>query len=348
LWGGLQSLEFEVDVEKDENGLGIDVASLEVGKLLISRIKVGPLLMWNKHHPEQGIYAGDRIKQVNGEEGTAEELIKLIKSLRSLRLTIVRLYEFKVSVVRDGKLGMDVAQYANSLRILNVGAGPFQAWNSRCACDVDVRAGDHLIEVNGIRGTCIELLDAIQAIAQGTLEVLFIRGHPRDASRKHRLARVHAIAAEAAQQITEASLGPIIWPDSQDQAASEGPPPPDRFFGDAVPPARMAPEAKQAKQAALRPVAPWPSLVAEAVPVAPAAGSPMLPSIPKRTLTLPALNRDMYSPTAYHPGGRAASESPGGWRSPLALFGLGSTKAFFGGEEAEESQPKPDVIADMV
>jgi len=177
--------EFEVTVVKNGEELGLDVLQQDWQTLLISRVKDGPLMEWNLSHPERSVCQGDRIIEVNGQRGNSEELIAAIRGGRSLHLMVRRLLEFCVTVWRPvggagSRLGLEVAQQARCLRILQVTDGLLRRWNAGVAFDLRVQAGDSVIEVDGIRGTSAELLWAIQRNEQEQLQLVVVRGRPPD------------------------------------------------------------------------------------------------------------------------------------------------------------------------
>mmetsp|Transcript_72609 Transcript_72609/g.163069 ORF Transcript_72609/g.163069 Transcript_72609/m.163069 type:complete len:237 (-) Transcript_72609:32-742(-) len=68
-----------VGAVKEVGGLGIDMSCKEdTAGLLIRSVREGPLLRWNKEHPDQALRPGDRIMSVNGKTGdpSALELAK--------------------------------------------------------------------------------------------------------------------------------------------------------------------------------------------------------------------------------------------------------------------------------
>lgn len=201
-YGGQHFIEFEASLEKGADGLGIDVQSgvadgPNADTLLITRIKIGAIMMWNRVNPENPIQVGDRIGQVNGVRGLPSEMIQVIKNTKLLRIRFLRLVEFTVSVNTYGRLGIDIAQHAHSLRVLSVGHGPIGDWNARQTPDFEVRAGDHIVEANGVRGKCDTILKTIKQHAvtsaqedgegeTSELQLVFIRGPSRVRSRARR------------------------------------------------------------------------------------------------------------------------------------------------------------------
>lgn len=180
---GPRVIEFVVRVEKDESEVGVDVLQHDSETLLINRVKSGPILRWNRSHPELSVRQGDRIVEVNFWRGNSNRMISLMRSERSLRLVLRRLVEVRVMVERpdSGLLGLEIAQAARSLKILRVGDGPFKRWNQSVTFDLQVQPTDNIIEVNGIRGTCHQLLEAIRSGCGGQqLELVLVRTRPPD------------------------------------------------------------------------------------------------------------------------------------------------------------------------
>mmetsp|Transcript_20503 Transcript_20503/g.56908 ORF Transcript_20503/g.56908 Transcript_20503/m.56908 type:complete len:718 (-) Transcript_20503:154-2307(-) len=159
-----QAYDFEVVIEKGANELGVDVVKHDAETLLISRITAGPVMVWNCANPQLCVRNGDRIVAVNDQRGDSELLIELIRTQNRLKLSLRRLLQIRVTVRRNesGRLGINIAQHRRSLRILHISPGPFHLWNARVPLDLHVQTSDHIVEVNGVRGTATELLQAIE------------------------------------------------------------------------------------------------------------------------------------------------------------------------------------------
>lgn len=233
--GNHSELEFEVDVERGEQALGIDVIHQDPQHLFISRVNVGPLLLWNRLHPGKAVRPGDRIVTVNGQSGASDVLVEHVRASQSLRMGIKRILQFTVTVPKTAKLGLEVAQEEGSLRMLHIGPGPFLDWNSKAGLDQQVRQGDHLVEANGVRGTAPELLVSIRSSVD-TVEVVMRRG--KDTGPLRRATRLSASmlasaqaalappAQEAASEHEAALLQPAQEVASEDEAER---PPRDGF-----------------------------------------------------------------------------------------------------------------------
>jgi len=377
---GQPSVEFEVDLDKQDGGLGLDVYSSTTDKLLISRIKMGIVLMSNRENPDKAIWPGDQIRKVNGSEGSAHELTEMVKASRRVLLTIFRQIEYRVTVIKRGRLGLDVAQYANSLRILSILEGPFQAWNEKAPTEEEVRTGDHLVEVDGIRGTCTELLSYIKGTADGSsLKIVFVRGSGRRQSASR-------------DQATSAGKASASGSPSQQMAITSSMQPRPSAASSNSTPAQLSPPLKS--------VAPWAGLSNPGASQTPqnAAGQPtrrrskgsskrmdatrsddstsekatktlLLPPLQARNAMTASSSQEQGTPTSahrppiLHPAtgqaigptrsrdGATPSAMDGGWRSPLASFGLNIGSPFRRGSPNEamaQEEPSFDVVADMV
>lgn len=160
--GDEKEVEFEIAIERGEGQqLGVDVVHQD-WTLVIGRVNAGLVAVWNRAHPDRCVRPGDLIVDVNGVRGTSERLTDTIRREVSLRVRIRRLLEFSVLVRKAGRLGIDVASHERSLRVLNIGAGPFHQWNARVGMDRQIRVGDHVVEANSRRGTAAELLTTIR------------------------------------------------------------------------------------------------------------------------------------------------------------------------------------------
>jgi len=173
------SRDFQVDIERDDpdEELGLEIAQdHESGRgLRICRVKAGPVRRWGKAHPERRVTIGDLIVAVDGQEGTAQELVERIRGSPSMRLTIRRFNEFDVCVQTEGKLGIDVGFTENSMQVLSLANdGRIEEWNATASWEAKVRLGDHIVEVNGLRSNSDELLKALKS-SQRPMQLVFQR-----------------------------------------------------------------------------------------------------------------------------------------------------------------------------
>jgi hypothetical protein len=165
--GKEKELTFEVELVKGQDGpqrLGVDVLH-DVGTrgLLVRRINGGLVQAWNDTNPSQSVHVGDRIIEVDGNCGSGEVLIQHVRDAGSpLKLVLARLQEFEITLSKAGSLGIEVVQHPRSLVILSINAGPVAEWNTNNTVDVEVRLGDHIVEVNGKGGTALELLTRVR------------------------------------------------------------------------------------------------------------------------------------------------------------------------------------------
>eukprot|EP00440_Ansanella_granifera_P027593 gb/GFBE01029976.1/.p1 GENE.gb/GFBE01029976.1/~~gb/GFBE01029976.1/.p1 ORF type:complete len:301 (+),score=36.83 gb/GFBE01029976.1/:1-903(+) len=158
-------LEWQVALSKDGQELGIDVLQHEKDNLRVTKIKAGLIQMWNRQNRDQAVRPGDRIYAVNGETGNADWIISAIRSSSNeVVLGVRRLLWLRLEIVREpaGTLGIDVASHSRHLQVLKIRSGPLLDYNNEADCDRQVRANDHIVEVNGVRGTAEDLLKAIR------------------------------------------------------------------------------------------------------------------------------------------------------------------------------------------
>jgi len=186
-------LEFEVTLAKNGDELGIDVLQPDPGTLLVNNIKAGPMMSWNQMHPDLSVRPGDRIFAVNGLTGSAEDLIREVRNNEMLILGIRRIMWMEIQLKKEpgGKLGIDVAQHADHLRILRLRPGPFLDWNNESTFDRQVRVSDKIVEVNGARGSAQDLLQAINNASE-TMSVLIQHTSRSELSPDDRLGRQRA------------------------------------------------------------------------------------------------------------------------------------------------------------
>eukprot|EP00931_Biecheleriopsis_adriatica_P097206 TRINITY_DN70954_c0_g1_i1.p1 TRINITY_DN70954_c0_g1~~TRINITY_DN70954_c0_g1_i1.p1 ORF type:complete len:312 (-),score=61.65 TRINITY_DN70954_c0_g1_i1:46-981(-) len=161
--------EWEVQLHRNGEELGIDVLQHETDNLRVNKIKAGVMWRWNAQNPGLAVRPGDRIFSVNGQRGNAEELISAIRGCEDVRLGVRRVTWLRLDICRQSEgapLGIDVASHSNYLRILNIRRGPFQDYNSSVSFERRVHPSDQVWEVNGTRGKSDALLQAIRSAGQ--------------------------------------------------------------------------------------------------------------------------------------------------------------------------------------
>jgi len=169
--------EFEVELMRGspEQPLGLDVVHHDSSTLLVSRINAGPVVLWNRLNPERSVQAGDQIVAVDGQRGSSDFLVQNVRACASPRLGLRQVLEFEVAVPKVERLGLEVCQMDQSLRLLLIGPGPFHEWNAKAGAHHTLRLGDHIVEANGVRGAAPDLLASIRG-SQETVRVVVRRG----------------------------------------------------------------------------------------------------------------------------------------------------------------------------
>ncbi|CAK9099526.1 unnamed protein product [Durusdinium trenchii] len=104
----------------------------------------------------QAIRMGDRIWKVNGQTGTADELLTMLAAESRLQLEIHRCQEKEFHIEKKGKsLGLQLAvtEKACCLTVEKISAaGVVAALNEHAAPDRQIRVHDKIISVDGVRG----------------------------------------------------------------------------------------------------------------------------------------------------------------------------------------------------
>eukprot|EP00930_Biecheleria_cincta_P057170 TRINITY_DN43143_c0_g1_i1.p1 TRINITY_DN43143_c0_g1~~TRINITY_DN43143_c0_g1_i1.p1 ORF type:complete len:131 (-),score=25.22 TRINITY_DN43143_c0_g1_i1:137-529(-) len=88
--------------------------------------------------------------------------------------------EFEVVIRKTGehRLGLDISEVdGKALKVWKVKPGLISEWNKSKTADMQVRAGDSMIAVNGKRGSIEDLLDLIAgSTEEEDVSLLFTRG----------------------------------------------------------------------------------------------------------------------------------------------------------------------------
>lgn len=184
----VEKVEFTVIMEKTTDALGVDVIKSLSSVLVVGNVKPGPLLDWNTLHPDLKVMPSDHIFEINGHGGSHEALIRAARGHGRLEMRIRRYATGvadspEIRIVLAGpikSLGLDVTTRRNSLKVINIReGGPIHEWNSTAAEESQVKRGDRLLQVNNLRGTPQQLIQAVKSSTAQTV-LIFSPGSPAD------------------------------------------------------------------------------------------------------------------------------------------------------------------------
>merc|ERR1719262_364546 len=72
--------KWHADVKKGVGGLGMILRKNSSGDCVVGDLREGGAVNeWNRRHPQQAFQRGDRVLSVNGQSGTAQEIIAAVK-----------------------------------------------------------------------------------------------------------------------------------------------------------------------------------------------------------------------------------------------------------------------------
>mmetsp|Transcript_16578 Transcript_16578/g.35008 ORF Transcript_16578/g.35008 Transcript_16578/m.35008 type:complete len:263 (+) Transcript_16578:98-886(+) len=172
-------LEFLVTLVKDEalDDIAIDIDSSDGLTLLVMQVRPGLVQLWNKTHWDlhQDVRVYDRIVEVNGVRGDAADLLRAMRSDRTVDLMVKRPVEYRIEVTKEASpfasLGVIVDDRdGRTLRVEHVlEGGLLDQWN-KTHWQVPVRTNDRIVAVNGVCGDSGQLLERVRL--EGTLEVV--------------------------------------------------------------------------------------------------------------------------------------------------------------------------------
>jgi len=159
--------------------IGLDIDLIDGLSAVVVDIKEGAIKSWNERNPELALRLNDRVVDVNGSRGDANNLVTRLKSDTTWVLQVQRPSEFPVSINRADapSLGMDLRYAPNgtTLMITQVGDGPMQDWNRQHPEKV-VHRHDRIIQLNGVRGSPHDLLQASEDAE--TLDLVIVHYPP--------------------------------------------------------------------------------------------------------------------------------------------------------------------------
>jgi len=159
----VEGKHFEVQLEKGERRLCVDINFHDQRSLLITKVNPGPVDDHNQANPGQELSPGDRIEAVNGIRENTQDMLQACKTASLLTLHVLRATERFVTLTRRSPLGMTVQQVdCMSLIVVMVGEGLVDEHN-RCNPKYDIRREDRIIAVNGERGSAARLMELFES-----------------------------------------------------------------------------------------------------------------------------------------------------------------------------------------
>mmetsp|Transcript_45945 Transcript_45945/g.127513 ORF Transcript_45945/g.127513 Transcript_45945/m.127513 type:complete len:289 (-) Transcript_45945:96-962(-) len=156
--------EYWLSIRKCETkGMGLTLATHGT-TLRITKIKDGPINEWNESHPSCPVRVGDCVVGVNGTEGSAVAMLATFRSCTECRMLLRRENEYSFILSRVGSvdIGLGIAwREGSDPAIEQVTAGPIKRWNEENP-DLQVRKGDRIVAVNGVRGNTQAMLNELK------------------------------------------------------------------------------------------------------------------------------------------------------------------------------------------
>mmetsp|Transcript_5826 Transcript_5826/g.10492 ORF Transcript_5826/g.10492 Transcript_5826/m.10492 type:complete len:250 (+) Transcript_5826:81-830(+) len=144
--------EVEVDRGTEMAGIGLQLEVADPQLCLVAAVKGdGMVAQWNATSALQQVVSFDRLLKVNGETGTASELVAKACASRRLVLSFQRPRSFQVRIHRKGRpLGLRIAvnsERTSSIAVSQVEAdGAVEDWNRRHP-SLALQQGDRILDV---------------------------------------------------------------------------------------------------------------------------------------------------------------------------------------------------------
>lgn len=157
-------MTFRIHIDRELGqpvGLGIDM--LDEVSLVIDSMNEGVVKSWNDKHPDSSIGCYDRIIELNCISGNSSKMLATLKNDVAWDLTLQRPVETQVRVntvsEQSKSLGLTLTHSLNgtSLVIMSMEEGQMCKWNEQNTNSM-VRKNDRIIEVNGVRGSALKLI----------------------------------------------------------------------------------------------------------------------------------------------------------------------------------------------
>jgi hypothetical protein len=156
--------QWEVVLQKSGDvPLGVDVTTFD-DALVVNGVRDGLVMRYNKCSPlEKQVQCGDAVVAVNNTTGDGETLFTLAAETGDvLRLLIRRVLEVRVNLIKTRRLGIGIALDENRLVVMEVAEdGLVNQYNQDAPAGSQVLPGDFIVDVNGTRGSAMELQNAL-------------------------------------------------------------------------------------------------------------------------------------------------------------------------------------------
>lgn len=170
--------EFAVTLSRDPKAsVGIDFDTQDDELVYIADVKPGPIQFYNLNvKASEQVKPGLFIVQANGVKGVSVNIVEVLKGDRKLELVLRRSTEMTVAIRKLSKkspLGMEFLPKAsgNNLMIVDIADGPIFEWNLSNP-ELEVRCGDRVTAVNGVRGRAGDLLKRMKALERFQMTVV--------------------------------------------------------------------------------------------------------------------------------------------------------------------------------
>mmetsp|Transcript_31603 Transcript_31603/g.90691 ORF Transcript_31603/g.90691 Transcript_31603/m.90691 type:complete len:350 (-) Transcript_31603:216-1265(-) len=170
--------EFAATLTRDpKSSLGIDMDTQDDEMVYIADVKPGPVQFYNLNvKPSEQVNPGLFVLQANGVTGVSTHIVDVLKMDRKLDLVLRRSMEMTVAIrkiERKAPLGMEFLPKVsgNNLMIIDITDGPVFEWNLTNP-DMEIRCGDRITAVNGIRGRASDLLKKMKSLERFQMTIV--------------------------------------------------------------------------------------------------------------------------------------------------------------------------------
>lgn len=154
---------FDVVVEHAEGtSLGLSVDTMCPYHLEINEVHEGLIRKYNQGAPPgKAVKEGYFVVGTRGNLAQRDEILVYMKQAGQISLRIAPNDEFSCSMAKSGKVGLFllVEPKCRSLLVKKVSPGSVEDYNVTVPDDMQVKEGDRIVEVNGIRGDCDKMLE---------------------------------------------------------------------------------------------------------------------------------------------------------------------------------------------
>lgn len=127
---------------------------------VVQQIGDGVVSAWNARHPDNQLYVGDVLLEINGVPADSSALASLAASQEAV-VKRRRHLRFVAEVPKDGLLGLDCHKRTMQVKLVKPG-GAVWRYNRACEPGKELRENDRIVQVNTVSSSSADMLEEVR------------------------------------------------------------------------------------------------------------------------------------------------------------------------------------------